>query len=158
MSSPHPSPVHPALAALAGAARRQDFEEVENALVVALKRREWLRPEHRVGDPTGYMRHVLYVDPDDAFVMTAITWLPGQVSSRHGHNVWCLYGVAEGELTEESFPGKSTVLLKAGDMARPDLDGKAVHQVANRGRQAVVSLHLYGISAARLTTGINRPA
>lgn len=150
------TPVHPALAALAGAARRQDFEEVEDALVVALRRREWLRPEHRVGDPTGYMRHVLYVDPGDAFVMTAIAWLPGQVSARHGHNVWCLYGVAEGELTETRFPQDSKLVLRAGDMAPPDLDCKAVHQVANHGARTVVSLHLYGISAARLTTGINR--
>src|SRR5258707_6695150 len=49
------NPIHPALAALARSARSQDFEETENALVVALRRREWLRPEHRVGDPTGYM-------------------------------------------------------------------------------------------------------
>jgi len=26
------------------------------------------------------MRHILYVDPEDAFVVTAITWLPGQQS------------------------------------------------------------------------------
>ena len=49
------------------------------------------------------MRHVLYVDPDGEFVITAITWLPGQVSPVHGHHVWCAFGVAEGELTEEQF-------------------------------------------------------
>jgi predicted metal-dependent enzyme (double-stranded beta helix superfamily) len=151
------TPIHPALAALARAAKLEDFEEVETALVVALRRREWLRPEHRVGDPTAYMRHVLYVDPEGDFVMTAITWLPGQVSAKHGHHVWCLYGVAEGELTEERFPGNETVVLKAGDPARPDLDGKAVHRVSNRGSRPLVSLHLYGIGADRLTTGINRP-
>ena len=151
------TPIHPALAALARAAKHQDFEEVETALVVALRRREWLRPEHRVGDPTAYMRHVLYVDPDGDFVMTAITWLPGQVSAKHGHNVWCLYGVAEGELTEENFLEGKTFLLKAGDLARPDLGGKAVHRVSNRGSRPLVSLHLYGIGADRLTTGINRP-
>jgi predicted metal-dependent enzyme (double-stranded beta helix superfamily) len=149
-------PIHPALAALARSARSQDFEETENALVVALRRREWLRPEHRVGDPTGYMRHLLYVDPGDAFVMTAITWLPGQVSPKHGHHVWCLYGVAEGELTEEHFPENARVVLRAGDMARPDPNCQVVHQVTNGGNQTVVSLHLYGIGAARLTTGINR--
>ena len=50
------------------------------ALRDALRNPAWLRPEHRIGDPNGYMRHVLYVDPDGAFVVTAITWLPGQVS------------------------------------------------------------------------------
>jgi len=58
---------------------------VEDALHVALRKKEWLRPEHRVGDPHGYMRHLLYVDPEGEFVMTAITWLPGQVSAVHGH-------------------------------------------------------------------------
>ena len=148
--------IHPALAALARAAKSQDFEEMENALHVALRRREWLRPEHRVGDPSGYMRHVLYVDPGDQFVMTVITWLPGQASAVHGHHVWCAYGVAEGELTEERFDEKKTAVLRAGDLADRDLDCTLVHRVSNRTDRAIVSLHLYGIGAARLTTGINR--
>jgi len=128
--------------------------------MVSLMQRDWLRPEHRVGDPTRYMRHVLYVDPQGDFVITAITWLPGQVSPLHGHHVWCAFGVAEGELTEERFslelkPGKK-IILKAGEAADQDLDGSVVHRVSNRGDQVLVSLHLYGIDAARLTTGINR--
>ena len=30
--------------------------------------------------------------------LTAITWLPGQMSTMHGHHVWCVYGIAEGWL------------------------------------------------------------
>lgn len=137
--------------------------DVAPALRAALQRREWLRPEHRVGDPARYMRHVLYVDPGDAFVITAITWLPGQVSPVHGHQVWCAYGVAEGELTEERFrdacgiltPTRTTV-YRPGDVAERDLDCTAIHRVSNRSRGTIVSLHLYGVSAMRLTTGINR--
>ena len=102
------------------------FRDVAPVLAAALRNRDWLRPEHRVGDPNAYMRHVLYVDPEGEFVMTAITWLPGQVRPIHGHQVWCAFGVAEGELTEERFGNE------------------------------LVSLHLYGVSAERLTTGINR--
>ena len=109
------------------------------------------------------MRHVLYVDPQGEFVMTAITWLPGQVSPIHGHQVWCAFGVAEGELTEEQFHvsyGKLTAvktsLYRPGDVAERDLDRKAIHRVSNRSRVTLVSLHLYGVSAERLTTGINR--
>jgi predicted metal-dependent enzyme (double-stranded beta helix superfamily) len=152
------NPIHPALAALARAAKKQDFGEVEDALHVALRKKEWLRPEHRVGDPTGYMRHVLYVDPDGAFVMTAITWLPGQVSAAHGHQVWCLYGVAEGKLTEERIEKNQTLVLGAGDMAEPDLDCTLIHRVSNRTEKPIVSLHLYGVGADQLTTGINRKA
>jgi predicted metal-dependent enzyme (double-stranded beta helix superfamily) len=126
------------------------------ALREALARPAWLRPEHRVGDPTRYMRHVLYVDPDGDFVITAITWLPGQVSPVHGHQVWCAFGVAEGELTEERFDGKRLNLYRAGDVADRDVDGKAIHRVSNRSRSTLVSLHVYGVSAERLTTGINR--
>jgi predicted metal-dependent enzyme (double-stranded beta helix superfamily) len=60
-------------------------------------------PEHRIGDPARYMRHLLYVDPDGDFVMSVLVWLPGQQSPIHGHEVWCAYGVVEGELTEEQY-------------------------------------------------------
>jgi predicted metal-dependent enzyme (double-stranded beta helix superfamily) len=138
-------------------------EDCAPALEQALLRSAWLRAEHRVGDPTAYMRHVLYVDPDGDFVITAITWLPGQVSPVHGHQVWCAYGVAEGELTEERFAhadGKLSALetrtYRAGEVAERDLDGKTIHRVSNRSRGTIVSLHLYGVAAGRLTTGINR--
>jgi hypothetical protein len=64
--------------------------------------------------------------------------------------------VAEGELTEERFDAQlallETVHYAAGEVARPS----PIHRVANRGRAPLVSLHLYGVSAGRLTTGINR--
>jgi predicted metal-dependent enzyme (double-stranded beta helix superfamily) len=154
------SPIHPSLALLAGAAKRRNWAGVLKQLESALRNPAWLRPEHRVGDPTGYMRHLIYVDPHGDFVMTAITWLPGQVSPRHGHRVWCAFGVAEGELTEEQFnndlqPTKTTI-CRAGDIADRDLNGEIIHQVANRGSKPLVSLHLYGVSGDKLTTGINR--
>jgi hypothetical protein len=31
-----------------------------------------------------------------------------------------------------------------------------IHRVSNAGRAPVVSLHLYGVAASRITTGINR--
>jgi len=154
------NPIHPALARLARAAAHQDFGELEETLYVALRKPTWLRPEHRVGDPKGYMRHLLYVDPEDRFVVTAITWLPGQISAMHGHQVWCLYGVAEGELTEEQFDAslfkRKTAIYGAGQLADRDLDQKVIHRVSNAGRAPVVSLHLYGVAASKLTSGINR--
>lgn len=154
------NPIHPALARLARATKHQDFAELEETLHVALRKPTWLRPEHRVGDPNGYMRHLLYIDPEDAFVITAITWLPGQVSPLHGHQVWCMFGIVEGDLTEEQFTQKleleRKVVYRSGELARPDLDQQGVHRVSNRGIARVVSLHLYGVGADRLTTGINR--
>jgi len=154
------SPIHPSLALLAGAAKRKNWAGLQKQLAAALRNPAWLRPEHRVGDPTGYMRHLIYVDPHGDFCMTAITWLPGQVSPRHGHQVWCAFGVAEGELTEEQFDQDlqlvKTTTLTQGQLADRDLEGTIIHRVANRGAKPLVSLHLYGVSADRLTTGINR--
>jgi predicted metal-dependent enzyme (double-stranded beta helix superfamily) len=108
------------------------------------------------------MRHLLYVDPGDRFVITAITWLPGQRSPVHGHYVWCAYGVAEGELTEETFRA-GTVLealgtrtLRAGELADLDLGGPIFHRVSNRTAKPLVTLHAYGVASYNLTTGINR--
>ena len=154
------NPIHPALAPLARTAKLKNWSALGEALQEALRAPAWLRPEHRVGDPTRYMRHVLYVDPDGDFVITAITWLPGQVSPVHGHHVWCMFGVAEGELTEEQFAPSlqvtKTTVYRAGQLAERDLEQTLVHRVSNRARDTLVSLHLYGVSAERLTTGINR--
>jgi predicted metal-dependent enzyme (double-stranded beta helix superfamily) len=57
------NPIHPALAPLARAAKEMPYQDVAPVLKQALAERSWLRAEHRVGDPTRYMRHVLYVDP-----------------------------------------------------------------------------------------------
>ena len=164
--------IHPDLAPLARAAKTfaREFRTAGTVTDLAPvlrdavgKNRGWLRPEHRVGDPARYMRHLVYVDPDDDFVITAITWLPEQQSPVHGHYVWCAFGVAEGELTEEKFraPGRlleqiGTKLLRAGEIADLDLGGPIYHRVSNRSRGPLVSLHVYGVAADRLTTGINR--
>ena len=164
-------PIHPELARLAHAAKemtRERAPETPARLASALtdavgSSHSWLRPEHRVGDPARYMRHLLYVDPDGDFVMSVLVWLPGQQSPVHGHEVWCAYGVVEGELTEEQYraagnaiePAKTTV-LRAGDIADLDVDRSVIHRVCNRSDAPLASLHLYGVAAERLTTGINR--
>lgn len=168
------NPIHPDLARLAEVAKtfnrafhttgKVDAPALAAALREAVgKRSAWLRREHRIGDPARYMRHILYVDPDDDFVITAITWLPGQQSTVHGHYVWCAYGVVEGELTEELFraPGAlleqlGTKVIHAGELPDIDLGGPIYHRVSNRTRKPLVTLHVYGVAAEYLTTGINR--
>ena len=71
-----------------------------------------------------------------------------------------MFGVVEGDLTEEQFSAggelRKKVVYRAGQLADSDLEQKMVHRVSNRGIARVVSLHLYGVSANKLTTGINR--
>lgn len=164
-------PIHPELAALAHAAKEmtrarspQTPVRLTGALREALRGRHgWLRPEHRVGDPGRYMRHLLYVDPDGDFVMSVLVWLPGHQSPVHGHHVWCAFGVVEGVLAEEQFRAAAGGVERAkesvyreGDVADLDLDGGVIHRVCNRSAAPIVSLHVYGVGADRLTTGINR--
>jgi len=168
------SQIHPDLAPLARTAKifakafRTTGKVNEPGLAAALreavaKSTGWLRREHRVGDPARYMRHLLYVDPDDDFVITAIIWLPGQQSPVHGHYVWCAYGIVEGELTEEMFRAPGTLLeaigtkvIRAGEVADIDLGGPLYHRVSNCTQGPLVTLHVYGVAANVLTTGINR--
>jgi predicted metal-dependent enzyme (double-stranded beta helix superfamily) len=164
------NPIHPLLTPLAHVAKQlatarneQSGSRLSQTLRLALRQsKTWLRPEHRVGDPNAYMRHLLYTDPEGHFIISVITWLPGQQSQVHGHRVWCAFGVVEGEMTEEQFmlsPGVmplKTTVLKAGELADQDLEGKIVHRVSNKGSVPLVSLHLYGVSADKVTTGINR--
>jgi predicted metal-dependent enzyme (double-stranded beta helix superfamily) len=164
--------IHPALAPLAREAKAYadamwSTGADSDGLMAALRdavggNRSWLRAEHRVGDPARSMRHLLYVDPTDRFVLTAITWLPGQKSPVHGHYVWCAYGVAEGELTEETFRAGTvlealgTKTIRAGELADLDLGGPIFHRVSNRTKKPLVTLHAYGVGSYNLTTGINR--
>jgi len=80
----------------------------------------------------------------------------------HGHYVWCAYGVAEGELTEETFLAGTTLevlgtkTIRAGELAELDLGGPIFHRVSNRTAKPLVTLHAYGVGSYNLTTGINR--
>ena len=58
-------------------------------------------------------------------------------------------------LTPPKAPLKTTV-YRGGELADQDIEGQVVHRVSNRGNAPLVSLHLYGVAADKLTTGINR--
>ena len=47
-------------------------------------------------------------------------------------------------------------MLRAGELAELDLGGPMFHRVSNRTNRPLVTLHVYGVAADRLTTGINR--
>ena len=166
--------IHPDLAPLAAVAKafsgalrtagKTNEPELSAALRGAVgKRSGWFLPQHRVGDPAHYMRHLVYADPDGDFVIAAIAWLPGQQSAVHGHHVWCAYGAIEGELVEETFRASGAALehlgarvIRAGELSDIDLGGPLYHRVSNRAQQLLVTLHVYGIAADRMSVGVNR--
>src|SRR5271166_6908744 len=57
----------------------------------------------RRGDPAGYQSHLLYVEPDGTFSVSAMVWLPGQETVIHDHVAWCVTAVLQGLEYEEVF-------------------------------------------------------
>ncbi|CAM3772659.1 Cysteine dioxygenase [Bordetella sputigena] len=112
----------------------------------------------------GYSRHVAYADPQGRYTVVYLVWPPGQFSPVHGHHTWCAYRVVTGELTETLYRWDADVQCahalrqvsrRPGDVvtAAPGLD--QVHRLGNAGTAVAVSLHVYGIDAQALTTGVN---
>src|SRR2546430_5135034 len=55
----------------------------------------------RRGDPAGYQSHLLYVEPDGSFSISAMVWMPGQQTMIHDHVAWCVTGVLQGREYED---------------------------------------------------------
>jgi len=106
-----------------------------------------LTAAEREGDLAGYQCHVLHLEPDGSFSVTAMVWRPGQVTPIHDHVTWCVFGVLQGVEYEELFmlaadgshlvdvgrsegrPGEVSGLAPPGDIHRVRNigDGVAAH-------------------------------
>ena len=118
----------------------------------------------RQGDRTGYQCHVLHTEPDGSFSVTAMVWLPGQITPIHDHVTWCVFGVLQGVEYEELFAlaTDGSHLLDAGrNENRPgDVSGFAppgdIHRVRNVGDNVAISVHVYGADITRLGSSVRR--
>ena len=111
-----------------------------------------------------YARHMLHADAAGRYAVLAIAWGPGQQSPIHGHHCWCSVAVYEGELTETYYragvDGETPLAVRSirrrpGDLSF-DLPHGGIHRIANTGSGTAVSLHVYGVSQERISTGVNR--
>ena len=122
--------------------------------------------DKRTGSPDGYTQHVLHVEPDGAFSVVALVWLPGQATPVHDHVSWCTVGVYEGQETETLYRlagrkghrqlvvsgtavsgrGSVTAIAPPGD----------IHHVSNTGSTTAISLHVYGADIHLLGSSIRR--
>jgi 3-mercaptopropionate dioxygenase len=118
----------------------------------------------RRGDPAGYQSHLLYVEPDGTFSISAMVWLPGQQTLIHDHVAWCVTGVLKGSEHEEIFAladGGRTLRLAARNVNLPGtVSGFAppgdIHRVRNTGDTVAISMHVYGADISRLGNSIRR--
>lgn len=123
-----------------------------------------LTAQERAGDPDGYQCHLLHVEPDGSFSVTAMVWRPGQVTPIHDHVTWCVFGVVQGVEYEElytlSADGQSLAEAGRSQNNRGEVSGFAppgdIHRVRNIGSDVAVSLHVYGADITRLGSSIRR--
>lgn len=137
---------------------------VKQALLGALLQHDWLPPDRRTANHQNYARHLLHADPAGRFSVLSIVWSPGQKSPVHGHHTWCAVGVFKGEI-EESFFDKANgqaapvqrhnAMRGVGSVTYADA-GAGIHRIANRADEVAVTIHVYGVGADRVTSGINR--
>lgn len=124
-----------------------------------------LLPEHaRAGSPAGYTRHLIHADPLARFCAMLLVWRPGQASPVHGHRTWCAYRVLQGTLHERHYRWDAaaraarltgSVVREAGDLFSVPAGLGHIHALGNDGPSVAISLHLYGVDAERIATGVN---
>ena len=125
---------------------------------------DMLTAAEREGAPDDYQCHVLYVEPDGSFSVTAMVWRPGQVTPIHDHVTWCVFGVMQGIEYEELFAlsadGCHLTDLGRNESRPGDVSGFAppgdIHRVRNIGDSVAISLHIYGADITRLGTSVRR--
>ena len=138
---------------------------VQHALQASFADGNWLTPAQRQPDPQRYARHVLQADPQGRYTVVALVWQAGQFSPVHAHHTWCALTVVQGELQEHYYTCdrqslRATPLhwqpraVGAGSSGTDGLD--QVHRLGNAGAGVAISVHVYGVEAARVATGVNR--
>ncbi|MCL2583658.1 MAG: cysteine dioxygenase family protein [Streptosporangiales bacterium] len=123
---------------------------------------EILTAEQLQGDPGGYQTHLLHVEPDGSFSVTAMVWLPGQETPVHDHLTWCVTAVMRGAEYEEIYADEGDHLRvvarnvngvgEIGAFAPPG----DIHLVRNEGDGVAVSMHIYGTDISRVGSSVRR--
>jgi 3-mercaptopropionate dioxygenase len=148
--------------------RHSDWQQTADFVAAELRRHlpapGILTAAEREGVADDYQCHVLHVESDGSFSVTAMVWRPGQVTPIHDHVTWCVFGVLQGIEYEELFTlsADGTYLAGVGrNENRPgEVSGFAppgdIHRVRNVGDSVAISLHVYGADITRLGSSVRR--
>jgi 3-mercaptopropionate dioxygenase len=125
---------------------------------------DWLTADQCRASHDHYTRHVLYGDPGGRYTIVAIVWGARQRSPIHAHHTWCGVGIYRGKISEALYredvdggpPLLSNIALRAAGTLSFDQGNDGIHRIANNESEAAVSIHIYGVDRARITTGVNR--
>ena len=140
---------------------------VASAVERALPTPGLLAAEHQRASTECYRQHLLYVDPDGAFSIVALVWLPGQRTPIHDHVSWCVVGVYAGGEEETLYrlvdDGTGDPhLVRAGHSVNGEgttswfVPPGDIHEVANSTDRKVISIHVYGADISVLRSSIRR--
>ena len=112
-----------------------------------------------------YTRHILHADPAGMFTVVALRWDENHASPVHAHYTWCAYRVLRGVLTESHFEWDRSaeqaylfnrVARSAGQSVCGHGGMDFIHRLGNEHAETAVSIHVYGIDAARISSHVNR--
>lgn len=151
-------------AAVRAALRTRTDWDAEVGLVADVLRRhlpgpEILTPEQRLGSPDGPTGHLLHVEPDGSFSVTAVIWRPGQTTPIHDHLTWCVVGVLQGVEHEELYDEHLNP-IGVSDNLPGEVNGFAppgdIHLIRNTGTETAISLHVYGTDLNRVGSSVRR--
>lgn len=140
-------------------------DRIRGALGRAVAAPGLIAPQHTCPDRDCYARHVLHADPGGQFTILALAWGPGQASPVHAHTTWCAYAVRSAALTETLFAfdidggsalAKTTHERCAGYACHAPAGLERGHRLVNGGHETAVSIHVYGVGADRIATGVNK--
>jgi predicted metal-dependent enzyme (double-stranded beta helix superfamily) len=162
--------IDPALiAAVRAAVDRHDpwqetAERVAGLLTRNLPTPEVFSAKQRAGDPDKPGTHLLHAEPDGAFSVVGLVWLPGQITPIHDHVTWCTFAVIQGVEHEELFTlsedGQSLVAAGENTNRVGEVSGFAppgdIHRVHNSGAEVAMSIHVYGTDIARIGSSVRR--
>jgi len=138
--------------------------EVKSALHAATAESGWLPPQRRRASHENYARHLIYADLEDRIAILALVWDRGQMSPIHAHHCWCAVGVYRGLLTETYYRASTggEALEEIGSTRHAvgestfDPSGAGIHRIGNYSGVLAISLHVYGVGADQIATGVNR--
>ncbi|MBB2999831.1 putative metal-dependent enzyme (double-stranded beta helix superfamily) [Paraburkholderia tropica] len=141
---------------------------VRFALAQALADAALVAPAQRLPaagtDIDTYRRHLIAADPRGRYTVAALVWQLGHASPVHAHHTWCGYAVLDGTLTETLYDWNESRGVAEIRRAQQRTTGaitfggpgrKNVHRLANDSAAQTVSLHVYGVAAARIATHVN---
>jgi predicted metal-dependent enzyme (double-stranded beta helix superfamily) len=152
----------------AATSQHLDWQRTANLVAAQLRRHlpepGMLTPAERNGNPDDYECHVLHVEPDGSFSVTAMVWRPGQITPIHDHVTWCVFGVLQGVEYEELFAlspdGRQLTDVGRNENRPGEVSGFAppgdIHRVRNIGDCVAISLHVYGADITRLGSSVRR--